>query len=779
MGRRKAFLYANIVILFSLVLFFSRSLFTDRIPTTTDILQVCPFFREPGLPPVIQNRHILNFDPVVQFVPWFHFNTVSLQSGHLPLWNPTEGCGQPHIANMQSAFFFPLNFLMYVLGMKWGLVMMYLLRLYLLGIFIYLYLAYIGTDYRVSIMASVAGMFTGYMTRWLFHDNSSFAFFLPLGLLSIELIARRSVSIKGYLLLCTGFTLAIFSGHPETIFYGTSLVILYALIRTWQECKQHHRVLRTYMKIAASLIIGLLIAGVQLIPFFEYLLHSTAYSVRSIGGEQSFVTPSTFLFSLIPNFFSSWLKVNVRYVVFFGFFPTSTVGYAGITIFMLGIAGILAYRHLNRKLMLAYIIILFFIIAVSFDIPLLHNLISVLPLFGMGQGFYMFGNLPVFIIFAGALALDDVFKGRFPFRYFWYGLFATIVLIATGFIFFFIRMNATVGLSPVSRFLLSVPTLIDIAGTLFLLVLTIVLLKKIHRPSLLVFSLGVLIFAETALPMIPRESAIKPAYFYPENNIIRFLQQYPKPFRVEPLFKADNNEVGPPWPVGIIQYYGLEEPGSYDAMLVNWYSGLIRTMPANEFSNLANVKFIIMTPDTIAQFRGLVLKPLLSYNGYTLYENLSALDRAFMVYDFQTVPQGSSGQDWLNRVRAYGSDLSQTAIIREQDAASATFVPHHGQSASYNVSFEVYHPSLLKMKVNTSKPGLLVISNTYFPGWNVTVDNTRKKLIRTDYAFDGVFLDKGTHTVTLTYEPSSFRIGLIVTITGLISLLLFSILLKI
>ena len=90
MDRRKAFLYAHIFILLSLVIFFSRSLFTDRIPATADILQTCTFFQKKGLPAAIQNRSLLDLDNVDQFIPWFQFNTESIKSGSLPLWNPHE-----------------------------------------------------------------------------------------------------------------------------------------------------------------------------------------------------------------------------------------------------------------------------------------------------------------------------------------------------------------------------------------------------------------------------------------------------------------------------------------------------------------------------------------------------------------------------------------------------------------------------------------------------------------------------------------------------------------
>ena len=779
MGRRKAFLYAHIFILLSLVIFFSRSLFTDRIPATADILQTCTFFQKKGLPAAIQNRNLLDLDNVDQFIPWFQFNTESIKSGSLPLWNPHEACGQPHIANMQSAFFFPLNYLIYLLGMKWGLLLIYLMRLYLCGIFVYLYLSQIHVDYRAAIVGAIAAMFTGYNTRWLYQANSSTAFFIPLGLWALELIVQHQDSIKGYIILCLGFALALFAGHPETLFYATTIVLLYAFIRILQTYKRTQARLRTFLKISAFLFIGMLIAGVQIIPFLEYLLHSTAFSIRATGSSHSLILLSTFLFSLVPNFLSSFLHIHVLYVVFFGLFPTSTVGYTGITMFFLGIAGLIALRRLNKQVMLPYLIILIYIMTVALNIPVLHKVISMLPIFKLGHYFYMFGNLPLFIIFSGTIVLDAYLKEAIESKYLLYAFLITISIIGIGFIFFFIQMGNDVRQPGVDRLSLSLPTLIDITGTLILLVLTLFMLKKIKTPALRAYSIGILIFVETALPMIPLESAIKPAYFYPVNPIIGTLDQQKKPFRILPLFKAHNNEVGPPWPIGIVQYYGFEEPTGYDAMLVHWYSQLIKTMPFHDFLNLANIKFIIMTKDDVPRFQGLGLKPMLSYNGYTLYKNRSALNRAFMVYDYKTVrmPSGSHKLDdrnWLDLVNENAGQLSTTAIIPEPDAQYTTFSPGKNAQGTFDVQFEVYKPSFIKMNVDTSGPGLLVISNTYFPGWHVYVDNEETRLIQTDYAFDGVFLEKGVHTVVLTYKPLSFLIGLILTITGIISLLLFS-----
>lgn len=51
-------------------------------------------------------------------------------------------------------------------------------------------------------------------------------------------------------------------------------------------------------------------------------------------------------------------------------------------------------------------------------------------------------------------------------------------------------------------------------------------------------------------------------------------------------------------------------------------------------------------------------------------------------------------------------------------------------------------------------------------------DNSEKQLIHTNYAFDGIFLEKGDHTAVLTYKPLSFLIGLILTIAGVVGLIM-------
>src|SRR5438445_13729145 len=40
-------------------------------------------------------------DPVFQMYPWLNWEKAELRHGRLPVWNPYDGAGAPHLANYQ------------------------------------------------------------------------------------------------------------------------------------------------------------------------------------------------------------------------------------------------------------------------------------------------------------------------------------------------------------------------------------------------------------------------------------------------------------------------------------------------------------------------------------------------------------------------------------------------------------------------------------------------------------------------------------------------------
>jgi uncharacterized membrane protein YfhO len=68
------------------------------------------------------------------------------------------------------------------------------------------------------------------------------------------------------------------------------------------------------------------------------------------------------------------------------------------------------------------------------------------------------------------------------------------------------------------------------------------------------------------------------------------------------------------------------------------------------------------------------------------------------------------------------------------------------------------------IEAHAARASELVLSDTYYPGWQVTVNGRPAPIDRVDYMFRGVPVPAGTDRVVFTYNPSSFRIGWMVSL---------------
>jgi uncharacterized membrane protein YfhO len=74
---------------------------------------------------------------------------------------------------------------------------------------------------------------------------------------------------------------------------------------------------------------------------------------------------------------------------------------------------------------------------------------------------------------------------------------------------------------------------------------------------------------------------------------------------------------------------------------------------------------------------------------------------------------------------------------------------------------------MLVVSTSASKPSFLVFVETWDRGWVATVDGVRTRVVRTDYAFCGVAVPKGTHRLEFAYRPLAFTVGLALSLLAL------------
>ena len=75
------------------------------------------------------------------------------------------------------------------------------------------------------------------------------------------------------------------------------------------------------------------------------------------------------------------------------------------------------------------------------------------------------------------------------------------------------------------------------------------------------------------------------------------------------------------------------------------------------------------------------------------------------------------------------------------------------------------------LSVTLSQPGTLIVSETWLPGWQAMVDGQVVQAERVDGALIGLRLAEGQHSVHLSYDPPSWRIGWRISTVSLIGLM--------
>ncbi len=80
------------------------------------------------------------------------------------------------------------------------------------------------------------------------------------------------------------------------------------------------------------------------------------------------------------------------------------------------------------------------------------------------------------------------------------------------------------------------------------------------------------------------------------------------------------------------------------------------------------------------------------------------------------------------------------------------------QDSTSRVKLVSYMSNSLKYDVNSSKGGVIVFSEVYYPGWTATVDGRPAELGRVNYLLRAVNVAPGRHTVELTFHPRSVTV---------------------
>ena len=79
------------------------------------------------------------------------------------------------------------------------------------------------------------------------------------------------------------------------------------------------------------------------------------------------------------------------------------------------------------------------------------------------------------------------------------------------------------------------------------------------------------------------------------------------------------------------------------------------------------------------------------------------------------------------------------------------------QEGESMVTLKVYGPNHAEYEVNSTKGGVVVFSEIYYPGWTATVDGEPVEVGRVNYVLRAIKVKPGNHKVILNFDPQTVK----------------------
>ncbi|MGD2105733.1 MAG: YfhO family protein, partial [Anaerolineae bacterium] len=159
-----------------------------------------------------------------------------------------------------------------------------------------------------------------------------------------------------------------------------------------------------------------------------------------------------------------------------------------------------------------------------------------------------------------------------------------------------------------------------------------------------------------------------------------------------------------------------------------------------------------------------------------IYENVDALPRAFTVAHARVASDAEEAREAMMDPMV---DLSSEVVLERggsckgPTADSADLAePSSGElPVSGSARIVSYQPERVVVRAGLDRPGYLVLTDAFYPGWQATVDGERASICQADLLFRALPLEPGNHRVVFRFRPPLQRVGAAISGLGLLLLL--------
>lgn len=751
-----------------------------RAPSLHHLLWFFPFLL--FAPTLFSGQALVWGTPALQFIPWRMLAWEQIAAGIWPFWNPLNGMGAPLLANYQLALYYPPGWLLYLLQavggtpwMAWGHTLLLAAHLVWAGYGTARLVRQLGLGELAQVISGLAFSMSGYLVaRGGFFSMIWSAAWLPWIVLCIEKLAgesrpRAKAGRIGLLGLCVG--LQLLSGHAQITWYSLLFAGIWSVVIGWSQRGWRGALILAGLT-AAGMILGVFVASAQLIPTYELLQQSQRASAVNYDLAMTYsFWPWRFLTLIAPSFFG-----NPAYGDFWGyasFWEDAT--YIGLLPVVMAFSTLKHFRKRNGS-----------------DIPNRPDQARLVVLWGMtllGALFALGKNTPVFPFLYRHIPTFDMFQA--PARYMIWLVYSLSLLAAYG-----VNSWQRPTGKALRRCKRTIPILFAVifgAGCAFFLLPAI--RDSFIYSTVLTAVLGLIILWLTLKQ--PRDAAAQAhrrwmwlvVIFVGLDLVVAGIGQNPST-RMD--FYADTGNM-PSASQGrlfldehseyrlkfsrFLRFANFQPQESWDAMRAAQIPDLNilnHQASANNFDPLRPAwyeRWMIQVSSLAEEDRlpwlrlmGVDRVEAVDPGGTLAYSvrSLSGVERFkfFSCAVFAASPEES----WALTQETIRNEMQRIVIEGSGQAASDCDSP-----AGDKISIQLEQATRIVLNVSADRDGWLYMADTWYPGWKAQIDGQSVELMRANYAFRGLPVRAGNHTVVIDYQPAWFWAAIGFSLLGVLA----------
>lgn len=684
-----------------------------------------------------------------------------LLAGRLPVWSPNIFNGFALLAQPQTSAFYPPAWLMLILPVNVGLSWYMLLHIWLAGLGMFAFVRYMGGNWLPALLSGIAFAFSGLLAGRLWAGHTTvYAMYawIPWLLLALIWSVRKR---KWWYAILAGVPLglAILSGHIPSFLYAGLILAAFAVYLFLTEHERRRLVLRQALLMG---LVGLALAAVQLVPFLQFSQSTQRVDTADFDFATNYSLPPAHLATLlIPEFFGEPTRIGYWSVPTF----EELTYYAGL-LTLVGL--VLALRKPTRLTWFYLILIVFGLwLALGRYGGLYKVFFDLLPPFRLIRAP---GRAGILFIFAVSALLGHSLSQ-------WRSVpLAERRQILDPLMRWTMALVLVAGIAAIAAngatFMAIHPT--DTSGRLW------------HQMNGYVLALIFLIAGSGLLWLYlakPGSSALNRrvvAALLILLVVVDMWQFAYKFVRIEPLgpdqFWIDAKEIlGDtdsrvlPWGLDLFSQNGamqvdLYSVFGYDSLAPGANTALASSIPDPRSTayNVLAADYVV-APVPLEQFtEGEEGISLVDHRGAAwVYRRPRALSLARLVYDAEIV---AADQSAVERIHQPDFNPATTVLLSAEPPCEVEPAPAEDGRAEIMAA----DPGFWRIQTDSSAQALLVLAESAYPGWRVTVDGQDAEALTAYTTIKAVCVPAGAHTVEWEFVPTAFVVGGVITMSALL-----------